>query len=360
MAAEAMAAWEHVKVGGAAPGGPGPRSSHGTSAGPAGGARCPACSSCGGPVWVIGGEERAREPAGMGVWRLDLGDLDVAHAAPAWRLCGPKAGEGASPPARNAHAQGLLGTDLWVFGGRTSAEEGSVLDDLWRFDTVAEAWHGPVPVASGAPPPARSYHAACAAGGRFYVFGGCGAEGRLADFHCFDPETRAWRELPAPPSVEGRGGPVLEAFAGGHTLLLFAGFAGRETRDVLTFDVQREEWTRRADLGPGLASRSVCACFPTPDGRIIVYGGEVVPSERGHDGAGGFSGEILEFDAEGNARVLAQNVAGAPRPTPRGWTTMAPLPPVPGATIRGFLYGGLAGDDDAPERLADAWVLSIA
>lgn len=336
-----MAAWEQVQ---AAAGGPGPRSSHSTSAD---GAR----------AWVVGGEVKAREPAGMGVWRLDLGGGGAA--APAWRLCGPGEGEGAPPPARNAHAQGLLGTDLWVFGGRTDWEEGSVMNDLWRFDTLAEAWHGPVPAASGAPPAARSYHAACATSTRFYVFGGCVAEGRVADFHCFDPETRAWRELPAPPGVEGRGGPVLEAFAGGHTLLLFAGYANRETRDVLTFDVQSEEWTRRPDLGPDFASRSVCASFPTPDGRVVVYGGEVVPSERGHSGAGGFSGEVLEFDAEGNARLLTEDLAGAPRPTPRGWTTMAPLAPAPGASARGFLYGGLAGDDDSPERLADAWILSV-
>ena len=336
-----MAAWEQVQ---AAAGGPGPRSSHSTSAD---GAR----------AWVVGGEVKAREPAGMGVWRLDLGGAGAA--APAWRLCGPGEGEGAPPPARNAHAQGLLGTDLWVFGGRTDWEEGSVMNDLWRFDTLAEAWHGPVPAASGAPPAARSYHAACATSTRFYVFGGCVAEGRVADFHCFDPETRAWRELPAPPGVEGRGGPVLEAFAGGHTLLLFAGYANRETRDVLTFDVQSEEWTRRPDLGPDFASRSVCASFPTPDGRVVVYGGEVVPSERGHSGAGGFSGEVLEFDAEGNARLLTEDLAGAPRPTPRGWTTMAPLAPAPGASARGFLYGGLAGDDDSPERLADAWILSV-
>ena len=149
------------------------------------------------------------------------------------------------PPARNAHAQALIGTDLWVFGGRTSVEMGEgALDDIWRFDTVAEVWHGPV--ASGGAPAPRSYHAGCAAGGRFYIFGGCGEAGRLNDFHCFDPEKAAWRELPTPPGVDGRGGPTLEAFWGGRTLLLFAGFAGRETRDVLTFDIESEKWTPAA------------------------------------------------------------------------------------------------------------------
>jgi len=370
MAAAAGTEWERVKAGG---GGPGARSSHGVAA-----------SGDGSAAWVIGGEARAREPAGMVVWRLDFGKGAVAGAASAnWKRCSTPGDDG-MPPARNAHAQALIGTDLWVFGGRTSVEMGEgALDDIWRFDTVAEVWHGPV--ASGGAPAPRSYHAGCAAGGRFYIFGGCGEAGRLNDFHCFDPEKAAWRELPTPPGVDGRGGPTLEAFWGGRTLLLFAGFAGRETRDVLTFDIESEKWTRRADLSSDLAPRSVCASFPTPDGRIVVYGGEVEPSERGHEGAGGFSGDVLEFDADGAARRLVPAPLTSDRPTPRGWTAMAPLPLTAcnlqarrahkdacaecnehlhackehACRVHAVLFGGLAGDDASPERLSDAWVLHL-
>lgn len=86
-------------------------------------------------------------------------------------------------------------------------------DDLWVFDTAtpSPAW-SIAPVASGTPPPARSYHALAAAGGRVYVFGGCGAGGRLADLWCYDPETAAWEELPpAPAGVLPRGGASLVA-----------------------------------------------------------------------------------------------------------------------------------------------------
>jgi hypothetical protein len=94
-------------------------------------------------------------------------------------------------------------------------------DDLWVLDTAAETptWQV-APCKSGHPPPARSYHAmassaGCAAGGTVYVFGGCGAAGRLADLWAYDVESAGWEQLPsAPAGVLPRGGASLVATAG--------------------------------------------------------------------------------------------------------------------------------------------------
>jgi hypothetical protein len=104
-------------------------------------------------------------------------------------------------------------------------------DDLWVLDTAPPggappAWSvaplAPAPAAPGAAaappraPPARSYHAMAAAGGKVYVFGGCGAAGRLADLWRYDPAAAAWEALPAPPAgVLPRGGAALVATSEG-------------------------------------------------------------------------------------------------------------------------------------------------
>ena len=89
---------------------------------------------------------------------------------------------GTPPTSRNAHTAVAVGTDIYVFGGRSGIDIGEgALGDLHRFDTLTSTWSRVEP-ATDVAPPKRSYHAMAAAGGRLYVFGGCGegATGRLA------------------------------------------------------------------------------------------------------------------------------------------------------------------------------------
>lgn len=55
-------------------------------------------------------------------------------------------------------------------------------------------------------PPPRSYAVATSAGGRFFLFGGCGAgnTGRLADLWEYDPAANAWRQLPSSAAIKAR------------------------------------------------------------------------------------------------------------------------------------------------------------
>lgn len=78
------------------------------------------------------------------------------------------------------------------------------LNDLHRFDTANNTW-SEVALAPGSPaPPARSYHAMAAAGGKLYLFGGCGtgSMGRLSDLWEFDPAASAWRQLPSSDAIK--------------------------------------------------------------------------------------------------------------------------------------------------------------
>lgn len=199
-------------------------------------------------------------------------------------------------------------------------------------------------------PECRSYHSACSCGGKLYVFGGCGVEGRLKDLWVFTPETKAWKRLPDPPGIAGRGGPTLERIEETQTLILFAGFVGEETKDFLTYDIGSEEWTVHQPPA-AIEPRSVCQSF-TLGSVTVCYGGEIAPSERGHEGAGGFSSEILAISSEEIKQIGA--VGGSQQPPPRGWGAACTL-----SSKSGVIFGGLTGTDENPTRLDDVWVLTL-
>ena len=74
----------------------------------------------------------------------------------------------------------MLGSKLYVFGGRAGVEMGeSELGDLWAFDADGGSWEE---LRAPNVPSARSFHAATSANGRLYVFGGCGADGKRMDW----------------------------------------------------------------------------------------------------------------------------------------------------------------------------------
>jgi N-acetylneuraminic acid mutarotase len=76
-----------------------------------------------------------------------------------------------------------------VFGGRTCEEMGEGnLNDLWSYNPLNNDW---TQVEGGGPvPEPRSFHCMTAIGDKLFVFGGCGAKGRLADLHQYDVKER--------------------------------------------------------------------------------------------------------------------------------------------------------------------------
>jgi N-acetylneuraminic acid mutarotase len=61
-------------------------------------------------------------------------------------------------------------------------------------------------------PAARSYQSMTANKSSVFVFGGCGAEGRLNDLHSYDPRAGRWQQHTSDGEVPSiRGGPALFA-----------------------------------------------------------------------------------------------------------------------------------------------------
>jgi len=131
-----------------------------------------------------------------------------------------------------------------------------------------------------------------------------------------------------------------------------AGYAGKPTNEVFRFHIASATWDQVDSAY--LRARSVCTSASLgglgPAGAVLVFGGEVAPSDKGHDGAGAFVNDLVLLDA-GSGAPMDVSLAPGELPCERGWAHGAA---VPGG--RGLLVvGGLSGSDENPTRLADMW-----
>lgn len=318
--------------------GPGARSSHGVSLIKYG-------EDDGMALVVFGGEQTPRVPVDDRVYLLsDLQRPDQCK----WRVHGPRDGDTPWPAERLGHSQSSDGEGrIWVFGGRQGITMGEKsLHDLWKLDAGTMRWRKFTPASSDSKwPSERSYHASAFGGGKLFVFGGCGTNGRLADLHFFDAKQELWSELPSP-TIPGKGGASLAVNPAGTKLVVACGFAGHETNDVQVFDVASSQWTEIDSSW--LQPRSVAANFCYRE-TLVVFGGEVEPSNRGHEGAENFANDAVGIDIASGSKVEIGVVDG-PMPPSRGWTAGA------ACDDTAVLFGGLSGDDKNPTRHDDVWI----
>jgi hypothetical protein len=248
------------------------------------------------------------------------------------------------------------------------------MNDLWKLDCSgppgSETWSQVTPNlqqeegsgggASGGgdpPPEARSFHKMVCLGDSLYVFGGCGVtSGRLADMYRFDLNTQTWHNLGTSQHLRGRGGATLLPLDSGRYLGVVAGFAGEETNDGHLFDVVAGKWCAESLAASleGLRPRSVCLGGSLVSlGLAVIFGGEVDPSAKGHEGAGGFENDLVLLEEETGKYVESIPADNDNWPEPRGWSD--------GDTVENklYLFGGLSGDDSNPYRLDDLWVLEM-
>jgi len=316
-------------------------------------------------VIMYGGENKPRTPIDSTLHVLSsLGIEYKGNVAPQeWETVTVKNGSNI-PPGRIAHAQAVMNDVLYIFGGRLGPSMNEeALGDLWRFDWSTKTWEE-VTCAIGVPPEARSFHKLISAGGLLYVFGGCGVKGRLNDLHSFDPGTSTWTKLPSCDSIAGRGGACFQSNGAGTALYVISGFIGHETRDVHRYDVVSTSWTKLEDFPDNIPARSVTAGCIIPNLDIIcLFGGELEPSSRGHEGAGNFSNDVLYLDtsitdAKFVSRATPINLVSE-KPSPRGWLESSLLRSNDG-TADVVIFGGLSGNDISSTRNDDTWILHLS
>ena len=94
---------------------------------------------------------------------------------------------------------------------------------------------------------------------------------------------------------------------------------------------------------------------------IAIFGGEVTESSKGHEGAGGFSNDLILINEETlKITTFKEEDCGKTGPEsgwplPRGWSS--------GCSERSantiFIFGGLRGDDNNPIRTNDLCIGKI-
>jgi hypothetical protein len=238
----------------------------------------------------------------------------------------------------------------------------SSLDDLWVLDCTIpgkEAW---MRVAcKGTAPEPRSYHQMVATADCLFVFGGCGANGRLADLHRFNIAKATWTTLSSPtvePScLAGRGGAAL-LLLDGNKLAAVTGFVGHETHDGQVFDINSCTWESNQvitfhEMQPRSVSSFVSGLYLEHAGQFaVIFGGEVESSKMGHAGAGAFQNDLLIL--HGSSGSIIQSIfpqESVPWPMERGWASATAVQ----GSAEFYLFGGLSGDDQNPVRLDDLW-----
>lgn len=316
-----------------------------------------------GRVAVFGGEDKARHPFDAQLHLLDRDGAWETSPVPAPAPC-PVLGHGAA----------AVETQFFVHGGRTlhaGAGDGAAVlgggcetDALLACDVATGAWRALQP--TGPRPEARSYHCMTALGDDLYVFGGCGAAGRLNDLWRYSLARNAWTRLVAA-GAEGspaaRGGSSLIALpgAGGDPdrLVLLYGFCGKQLADVHVFDLAAGRWQELTDAQSGdlPGPRSVFAAAPLGGSGVLLFGGEREESTLGHEGAGSFTADTYRLDLASVSWTRLHDGAPGDGPPARGWAGCAVLGGGSGGGEEvAVVFGGLDGSN---ERLGDAWALSL-
>ena len=171
------------------------------------------------------------------------------------------------------------------------------MDDLWALNVSNNSWNQ-IEYNGEAPTP-RSFHKMTSIGDSLYVFGGCGEEGRMNDLYHLDTKTLKWTKLPSSEDIIGRGGAVFQPSPNEKSLFVIAGFTGEESSDVHSFDISSKVWTQHEPFPESISKRSVSAAATLKSmGMILVFGGELEPSARGHEGAGNFGNDVIFLDTQ--------------------------------------------------------------
>jgi len=314
---------------------------------------------------VLGGEHIPRTPISEKDgphWIADIVDDGIWQ----WRRLQPSSTMATvKPPPRLAHAQAAYQDSVYIFGGRAGvAMNEEALNDLWKLDCSgppgSETW-SQLQTTTQLQPEARSFHRMINVGSSLYVFGGCGASGRLADLYRFDLHSSTWHDLGSS-QLRGRGGTNLLPFSNGTQIGAIAGFAGEETRDGHMYNLSTKEgWDEKVFHLHEMRPRSVCVSGSFPSlGYSIIFGGEVDPSDLGHEGAGSFENDIVVLNETDGSFLLSSSSSSSVSPWPmaRGWSDGSAVEWGDG-TGSLFVFGGLAGDDATPIRLDDLWELKI-
>jgi N-acetylneuraminic acid mutarotase len=184
--------------------------------------------------------------------------------------------KGEIPPPRYGHSAHLLGSRMFIFGGK--GRNGENYKDIYYLDLVEWRWVAVDTVSTG--PSARFYHASELVGKRIVIHGGWNGHDVFEDLWVFNTDTFAWMQ----PRVNGfapspRYGHSMTLLGDGR-LMLFGGvtFDNKNgiphyNNDVRQLDTETMTWARPKINGHTPTGRYGHTATLIDDGCIAIFGG---------------------------------------------------------------------------------------
>jgi len=182
---------------------------------------------------------------------------------------------GSLPPVRGGHTAVLADMQLVIFGGHAYQGKGSFeyLNDVWVLDCASLSWQRVF--CGGVAPEKRYGHSCSLVGSRMFVFGGRGPNGVLfRDMHFLDLQTWTWVPVNAT-----SGGPTPRFYNGslvvGRKIVIHGGWNGEQKcfGDMWVFDTDTFTWVQPKTGGlnpPPIYGHTMNL---TANGHIMIMGG---------------------------------------------------------------------------------------
>lgn len=161
-----------------------------------------------------------------------------------------------------------VGDQLYMFGGMGK----HTLNDVNVFDVNVGSWMAVS--TTGSLPHSRCCHSATVVGTNIWIFGGRGEKKLFNDLHVLSTETKTWKRHPSTKSSpEPRAGH--SATLVGHTLYIFGGSThrGKYLNQVVQLDTTTMKWSRPKLKGKNFPAGRAGHIAVGTGSMIIIFGG---------------------------------------------------------------------------------------
>lgn len=190
--------------------------------------------------------------------------------------------ESKTPIARGGMSCIYANQKLVSFGGNyfESDDKFTYLNETWLFDVESLEWHKIK--CTGEIPGPRYGHCAHILGSKMFVFGGKGpGETVYKDCFCLDLLEWIWIAVKAISNVPfARFGHASEVV--GKKIVIHGGWNGKEVFDDLwIFNTETYSWSQPKTTGFGPSRRYGHTLTLTPNGRLLVFGGAQLDEDTG-------------------------------------------------------------------------------
>lgn len=150
-------------------------------------------------------------------------------------------------PARSEHTLNVIDGKLYVFGGHVTYASVFGLKELWCYDLTTNQWTQLADCLYG-----RKGHTANVVDGKLYAYGGSANTGDtgLQQIACYDPATNVWTQILSTPALNKRRYEHTSVVID-KKLYIHGGYTSTTFKDLWCYDTVNDTWTQLANSPKG-------------------------------------------------------------------------------------------------------------